>query len=714
MSSGGFKKRSQHSSTGSDNSDTGSSPSPTKKPSLFGKFERKTSDTAIDMFKSNQKSSDFGEGKDEGKSKKRRSLFKKKPPSSYMPITDDFQRSPILSYKHKDDKPTLPELEEEMVAIRPSLPATKALFRPKSSPRLAAKGIAENRPSQTDQAKQPSTQEDIKPPPLPSTDEKGDEVKARPKRRRPPPPPPPYAKKYGADGMHKMVKRRDSNEGSNTPNSERKTESKAPDPPTPSPKEEESVPVFMTVTPASPDLKRNLEMDGGNGAERNEEKVEEEGTLTSRFSSHSMEDLLKNLEEFDEFSSTQSLNKGPSKPKAPREERDYATIPRSELPAELMKDEDDDEEEEEEEEEEKEEINLRPASVPITVSSPPVNAMEDRPCLTPSPLGSVRMSATKRDPSPPSSNPSPSAAPLNEPPKPSSSPAPPIKPPRSRSKRMKMKKKMDEEEEEPNNEWQEKTTAPALDTPSQPQPAPPQPVGVPQQHSPPQWIPSSSPQVPQKPQTPPKLSRPVFHKPKPPPIPSSSPGAVENRLNQKEETKSSKPLEKKPKPPPPIAPPRKKTRSLKRPAKGESEKNPTEGVTKPPLAAKPKAIQMMQAQLEVSERPLCSSAPVSRTASPDNPNSFGVRQEVSTSVSNLSGVTAVAKGTRPGKKPTDSRESSNCYSLSYKTAIKCISYLSSDKLVREDKLISSTSGNRVLIKRLLDAINNAEVILCGL
>ena len=47
--------------------------------------------------------------------------------------------------------------------------------------------------------------------------------------------------------------------------------------------------------------------------------------------------------------------------------------------------------------------------------------------------------------------------------------------------------------------------------------------------------------------------------------------------------------------------------------------------------------------------------------------------------------------------------------LSYKTALKCITYLSSDHLVREDRLLMSGSGNSVLVKRLLKAIDNSEV-----
>ena len=47
--------------------------------------------------------------------------------------------------------------------------------------------------------------------------------------------------------------------------------------------------------------------------------------------------------------------------------------------------------------------------------------------------------------------------------------------------------------------------------------------------------------------------------------------------------------------------------------------------------------------------------------------------------------------------------------LSYKTAMKCISYLSSNHLVREDRLLLATGSNSVQVKRLLKAIENSEV-----
>ena len=51
--------------------------------------------------------------------------------------------------------------------------------------------------------------------------------------------------------------------------------------------------------------------------------------------------------------------------------------------------------------------------------------------------------------------------------------------------------------------------------------------------------------------------------------------------------------------------------------------------------------------------------------------------------------------------------------LSYKTAMKCISYLSSDHLVREDRLLQNCGGNSILINKLLKAIDNSEVCSGG-
>ena len=652
----------------------------------------------------------------EGKQKKRTSFFKKKhtasSSSSYMPITDDFQRSPILPYKsNRDTRPVIPELEEEMVKIQPSVPMPSAkttstgpppvkgiassapppafrhLHRPKSSPRLIAKGGGGVAPKASE-AKVPldilKTSAPAETKTVPVTPAEGGVVSA--KKRRPPPPPPPYAKKYGAQGLHSLVKRQpsDSADGDN----DQEPLSEAPPPPersTSSTDEEtEMVPISMKVTPASPELKKRNSRD---------EEREAEEDFRPISSSLSMEALLS---EFDEFSSTQSLTNGFLKTSKTKAERDYATIPRSELPV-LLGDGDDDEEEEEEEEEEG---GQRPASVPAAVSTPTV--VEDRPCLTPTPLPSGGVSKTT-DSTP-------------------DVPAP-IKPPRSRSKRMKMKKQMLEEGEEGGDET-EQSAAATPPSPPTPEKTPPQtPPKLSLAHSEPVRSPQPllpQPLIPHPPRlqnvggsSSPRPDRPVFHRPKPPSAPPPhSPKPVENgaKQDQRVDSPSPKPPSPKPpspKPPSPVVPPRKK-RSLKRPPKQPKpeflppgnlppEVHPP-GSTKPVVSVKPKIPQMVRTHLAVLEKPQSSSAPVSRTASPDDSEALGKQDASSISTSNLCSSSAESgKGRAKGR------------TLAYKTAMKCISYLSSDHLVREDRLLCSVAGNSVLIKRLLDAIDNSEV-----
>ena len=628
------------------------------------KLERITSEPALTQTEYKEK---------EGKQKKRKSLFKKKLPtstSSYMPITDDFQRSPILAYKNRENKPVIFELEEEMVAVRPSVPPpmSRPLFRPKSSPRLAARGIADSGVTK-------KTLGNVIKPPL--SDEVGSDVLKKKARRPPPPPPPPYAKTYGAKGMQSLVKR-ESLEGDDRKSSD--NEFRAQTLPTCDKAEvAESPPVSMTITPASPT--QNLRSPTG---EQNEEVPTEEPM--SKRSSKSMEDLLKNLEEFDDNNSTSSLSNGFLKSKRTKEERDYATIPRDELPIHMMEEE---EEEEEEGEEEDKGERVRPASVPAATATPLV--LEDRPCLTPSPLGTVSSTSYKQDEKEEES---------------SSSFNPPVKPPRSRSKRMKMKEELVKGD----------NLAPDLSVPSpptqlasaSPKPNPNRPRSTPLPSDP------AQPATSQKYGSP-KQGHPVFHRPKPPSMP---PPPIENGLRQEQ----SKPIPagNRPKPSLPLAPPR-KNRSLKRPPKTEEETK-SEAVKKPPVPAKPKPAHLARAHLGVQDGQQCSSAPVSRTPSPDDTGSLSMsgkqRSDSSTCVSNLGSSPGMRRGKgKPSAKKNDQEclnQSSNIdnkYSLSYKTAIKCILYLMSDHLVREDRLISSSSGNPVLIQRLLTSIDNAEVIL---
>lgn len=114
---------------------------------------------------------------------------------------------------------------------------------------------------------------------------------------------------------------------------------------------------------------------------------------------------------------------------------------------------------------------MRPASVPATVTTPPV--LEERPCVTPNPLltSGVGSAAAAREESTSSSGPV--AAPVQD---------PPSKPPRSRSKRLKMKKQfMEEEKEVEVADLHPPSPLPASTKPTRslsPKPAPPHPSPV--------------------------------------------------------------------------------------------------------------------------------------------------------------------------------------------------------------------------------------------
>lgn len=640
--------RSQHSSTGSDTSDTTGSPSPTKKPSTsFGKFDRKSSEPSFTQIEATEK---------EGKQKKRRSLFKKKPhsnaSSSYVALTDDFQRSPILASKHNSGgrkeaaaKPSIPELDEEMQPparppITQSATVPGRLFRPKSSPRLVARGLKSGGRGGGDENMK-SLPSPLQKKMVDSGGTSGDVGKAKGKpggRRPPPPPPPPYAKRYGNKGLQSLVMRHnstsegggigeeaDDNERAQAlPSHERLSSSGKYD----NVKAEEDDGLIMTVTPASPVFSQEPSPVGGwgrkdeEGGTRAREESGEDCILPPMSStcSNSMEDLFKNLEEFDELSSNQSLNNGHL-----QGQKDYATIPQSELLQPKNQG--------GEGGGEVDEVLPRSASVPASSFTPPM--MEDRPCLTPSPLGTVSEAASTTKQKPPlsrdSSSSSASSSSSVPPPTSSSSSAPPVKPPRSRSKRMKTKKLMEEDDHE-----QEVATAP-------PQAAPP-----------PTWQ-QGSPKLASSPQL---KGRPVFHKPKPPPNPPS-PYQSEN-LSERQ-TKESKPT-------PgtggmggvqvkgshsPIAPPRRKPRTA----------TPDDGGSgKPALRPKPPQMSRMQVDVMLKKQTECSSAPVSRTSSPDvanDPQHVGrLRQESSTSSTNLASSKTAVKRTHSSEL-VDS-EADNC------------------------------------------------------
>ena len=208
------------------------------------------------------------------KDKKRSSLFKKRQ-TSHDPIMEykevrassSEQGSPLLSSPaNRKNVSTIVEYSEEPQAIPPM--AIKRLSRPASSPRVSRMADTKaHAGSISPQVKGVGSKAPI-----------GDSSLRV--KRRPPPPPPPFQKTYPR-------------------RSEEVTD--------------ESEAISMHVTPASPPAVDTPEMD-----------------LPPIKSSSSMEELFRNLEEFDELASPSANNEG--EVEGDRGERDFATIPRSELP----------------------------------------------------------------------------------------------------------------------------------------------------------------------------------------------------------------------------------------------------------------------------------------------------------------------------------------------------------------------------------------------
>ena len=637
---GNFNKmfnRSNRASTGSDTDTTGS-PSPTKKPH----FGRNISEPSVTMAEAREK---------EGKQKKRRSLFKKKPPPSYVALTDDFQRSPILGGRRdsNDSREAIPELEEEFEPpFRPAVStaaghsATQSaavpsrLFRPKSSPRLANKagrsGVGEGGGPGDDKSLpsplQRSSLEDKVTSDVPASKQPAGK---KPFVRRPPPPPPPYAKRYGTGGMQKLVKR-NSNDGdvggeennrkgkeSQSTVSDRTSISSSGRDDDEKPAKDEGL-VMMMVTPASPVVPHEKE----NGGEK-VSKVEEEVSLPPMPSSNSMEDLFKNLEEFDELSSTQSLNNGFQQ----HLQKDYTSIPQAEL--QQVKD---------VRRGSKESTELpRCASVPAESNTPPM--MEDRPCLTPSPLGTIGESSSTRT----------VAASQDQPPSSQDhSSSGPVKPPRSRSKRKKTQQVMEVEE----NEKEEEEEVPQSQAPLPP--------------------PSNKPRPPAKV----AQSRPMFRAPRPPPKPPS-PGVPDNKPSEpksvpaREVRREAGSGEVVGGATSPTAPPRRKARGPK------SSPDLSTGAAKPTVRPKPPQMSRMQVDVMLKKQLECSSAPVSRTSSPDDADQqLGrLKQESSTSTTNLASSKAPPKGAvkRTVSSEYVDNEADNCTVSGLQKEVSCTFHL---------------------------------------
>lgn len=209
----------------------------------------------------------------EKKERKRGSLFKKK--TSHDPIMEykevhppsASQGSPILSSPSNRKLPSSILEYDQQPQTSPRM-AVKRLSRPVSSPRLA-KPI--EKPPLAEKLSASSTS--------PLTSQSFDKPQPGETslkfKRRPPPPPPPYQKTYPRRAAEEI----------------------------------DSDPIVMKVIPP-------------------EDEPKTEDPLVK--SSSSMEDLLRNIEEFDELASPSPLIEGLSA--ADQGERDFATIPRNELP----------------------------------------------------------------------------------------------------------------------------------------------------------------------------------------------------------------------------------------------------------------------------------------------------------------------------------------------------------------------------------------------
>ena len=395
------------------------------------------------------------------------------------------------------------------------------------------------------------------------------------KPKRPPPPPPPYARTHGRTGMKVLLIT--SKNDSESDDGEGARESISPA----SKRDENSSPPLSMQVPTTPTIKEEVEEDvkkqfsvhdEGEGEKVEEGEVFE--SVSPKKASQSMEDLFKDLEEFDELNSLSLPNGLHSHDKG---ERDFATIPRSELPPHHDSDED----------KEGEKLTIRSPETPeISITN------EKGASLTPSPEEDQASFSA------------------------------PAKPPRMRKKPQWPPQPQAVGGAE-NHTGGEKPTSPL---PSKPQvtgkPKPP-PVK-------PQSVPSSKPAPPASKPHPPSTAL----KPQPP---VTKPAASQNGLKEE-------PLRESSTSPHPKAPPRRRRSQKlaermamyeKKDEKSVSPSvSPQPGKVSPAPPAKPKVLK--KTHLESLERPVCSSAPVSRTASPDCRHGIATSgRDASTSNENL-------------------------------------------------------------------------------
>ena len=598
-----------HSSSGTSHSHTSDSPSPSPVDpgdKRLTKAQRMASEPVFSGFEQPKE-------KDKKSGKRLSLLKKKKHASSYAPLSEDFvespsdrlpaPRSPLLSPPDRKG-PTHSELEG-ISETRPQVPAngvgmgmgvgsamggvTKRLSRPVSSPRMSKLSESPTKSPPKGAFTQSLPPPTVAPPTAPPT------VLSAPvsssassttsaasggggggsgslrKPKRPPPPPPPYARTHGRTGMKVLLitSKDDSDSGD-----EASRESVSP-----APKRDDATSPPITMQVAS-STTPTIEEEGDREKEKEQEQNMEDISPTK--ASQSMEDLFKDLEEFDELNSLSlpnglhSLNKG---------ERDFATIPRSELPVRR----------------EEEEVRLA-AQSPANTPTPDICVIDDNGASqTPSPEEQHHQDA-------------------------------PAKPPR-------MKKKQKQQGEPGAGAGAGgsaiASSLPSIKKPVSPVPPPAvakplvaanKPVQPPAPSKPPQsMIPAAKVKPeppPSKPQLPPPIAKPTTQnglKEEAPPASSSSTSSSTKETGTSNTVPKAPPRRRSKKMTERMAMYEKKDESL--PMPGNVSSKP--GRISPVPPSKPKFLK--KTHLESLDRPVCSSAPVSRTASPDDRHGLAVR-----------------------------------------------------------------------------------------
>jgi hypothetical protein len=334
----------------------------------------------------------------------------------------------------------------------------------------------------------------------------------------------------------------------------------------PAPKRDDvtSPPIMMQALSTTPTIEEEGPVEHEEG-DQEEEKEQEEviEDISPTKASQSMEDLFKDLEEFDELNSLSlpnglhNLNKG---------ERDFATIPRSELPVRR-----------------EEEVGLA-AQSPADTPTPDICVTDEKGASqTSSPEEQHRLDA-------------------------------PAKPPRT-------KKKQKQPQQQPGDPGTGVVSPPSVEKPVSPLPpttkpqvvaknpfqAPPPPSSKPPQS----MIPAAKPEPPpSKPRLPPPIAKPTtqngLKEAVPPPSSTAKEVGTSNTVPKAPPRRRSKKMSER------MAMYEKKDESLPIPG----SVSPKPGKTSPVPPSKPKFLK--KTHLESLDRPLCSSAPVSRTASPDD------------------------------------------------------------------------------------------------